>query len=108
MAVTFSVQSLHLTSVDIYSLNIPAGIAVWQALCRMAVRADSEPAVVTNIDFTIRPNGGAVGPASGFGYDLFGSVRAHARERAARDLHYEDATVVHRDGAFGELESCSD
>src|SRR5262245_52692005 len=105
MAVAFSVQSLHLTGVDVYSLNIPAGIAVRQALRWSAVGAESEPAIVTDIHFTIRPNGGAVGPAPSFCDDLFGAVRAHARERAARDLHHEDAAVVQSDGTFGELKS---
>src|SRR3954447_19602559 len=102
MSITFSVQSLHLTGVDIYSLNIPAGIAVRQALRRSAIGAESESAVVTNVHFAIRPNGGAVGTAPGFGYDFFGSVRAHACECAARDLHQEDTAIVHSDGTFGE------
>src|SRR5882672_4047359 len=105
MSVTFSVQDLHFTGVDIPSFNIPAGIAVRQTLLRGAVGAESEPAVIADIHFAIWTNGGAIGSAPGFGHDLFGSIRVHAREGAARDLHQEDTAVVHSDGTFGELES---
>src|SRR5262245_34617987 len=74
----------------------------------MPVRGKFESAIITDVDLPIRPNGCAVGSATGFGYDFFRSVGSHAGERAARDLDHQYTAVVQGNRAFGESQSRGD
>src|SRR5581483_1434646 len=108
MAVTFRVEHFDFATVEVNPLNIPTGIAVGQPLRRMPVGGHFQPPIITNIDLTVRPNGGTVRATASFGHHFFLAIHKHPRQRPAGDLDDQHAAIIQSYRAFRELESRGD
>ena len=67
-----------------------------------------EPAIVADIDRAVRTDGRAIRASAKFGDDLDLAVRRHPRQCLPFDLDEDDGAVLHRDRAFGKLQTLAD
>ena len=107
IAVTLGIHRFHRPGVDIDPLDRAVGIAVRDAV-RHGQPAGFDPfktAVITHVDFSVRPDCRTVRPAARFGHDFLGAIRLDSRQRAALDLGQDDAAVIHGNRAFGKFQA---
>ena len=75
---------------------------------RIAVGRPFEPAIVADVDETVRSDGGPVRTSAEPCDVGDGTVLSNSGQGATFDLHEDDRPVRHRDRAFGEAEAARD